>query len=336
MRALLVAFALAAASCRAQAQTEPLKVRVAYVPVIGAAPLFVLAGAGWAGEAGLAVVPVRFESGPPAIGALASGTIDALAIGVAPVAVARAKGLDVKVVGAMSSGGSGLVAGADLAQALSRETDVGKAFAAWRAAHGRSARLATLPPGGVPAVALSHWLFALNKVAREDVQIVAMGIDAVQQAVLTGGVDGGTVLEPSLTLVLGRDSRLKLVATANDMFAGAPGVVLAVSGAFAKAHPDAVEALVALNKRAIDYIPGHIDEAAAFVQPIFGGGLVDRGVLAQALGSKTLGLVADPRAIQEPTGRLLDYQVEIGDFAQPPSLQGLFDSGPYGRATAPK
>ena len=75
---------------RAQAPAAP--VRVGYVPVIGASALFVLEGAGWAKEAGLDIRTTKFDSGPNAIQALASGTLDVLAIGVAPIAVAGRRG----------------------------------------------------------------------------------------------------------------------------------------------------------------------------------------------------------------------------------------------------
>src|SRR3954452_15075410 len=99
-------------------QPSTATVRIGYVPVIGASALFVLDGAGWAREAGLAIRTTKFDSGPNAIQALASGTLDALAIGVAPVAVARAKGLKVKVVAAGATGGSAFVASPDLSEAF--------------------------------------------------------------------------------------------------------------------------------------------------------------------------------------------------------------------------
>ena len=326
----LLAFAACLAACIAQAQ--PVSVRIAYVPVIGAAPVFVLDQAGWAKAAGLDVRLTKFESGPPAIGALASGTLDVLAIGIAPVAVARAKGLDVKVVAASATGGSGFVATAKLVEAFEASgQDAAKAFALFRQRNGRAAKLATVPPGGVPPVALNHWLFRLNAVAREDVEIIPMGIDAIQQAVLTGGVDGGTVLEPSLTIVLGRDARLKMLLTANQMFEGLPGVVLAVSGPFARQHPEAVDQLVALTRRASELIRTRPEEAAAFVQPVLGGGLVDKATIARALASPAVTFVIDPGLIEASTRRMLDYQVELGDFEKAPPTDGLFDLSFYAR-----
>ena len=207
----------------ARAQPSPGTVRFGYVPVIGASALFVLDGAGWAREAGLAIRTTKLDSGPNAIQALASGTLDALAIGVAPVAVARAKGLDVKVVAAGATGGSAFVASPGLAEAFAAGgQDPARAFATFRMRRGRPARLATLPPGGVPTVALLRWLWKVGRVDRADVTIVQMGIEAVQQAMLAGAVDGGTVLEPSATLVTRRDPRLRRIVNAPEMFPAFP------------------------------------------------------------------------------------------------------------------
>jgi NitT/TauT family transport system substrate-binding protein len=329
-RIAAVAVALIAISASAAAQT--VKTRIAYVPVIGAAPIFVLDGAGWAREAGLDISLVKFESGPPAINALASGTIDALAIGLAPVAVARAKGLDVRVVSAMSNGGSAFVATQKLSESFgATSNDPARAFAAFRQRNGRPAKLATLPPGGVPNVALKHWLFRLNAVAPADVEIVTMGIDAVQQAILAGAVDGGTVLEPALTIVLGRDPRLKAIVTASQMFETIPGVVLAVSGAFSKAHPESVDKLVELVGRATETILANPEQAAGYVQPVLGGGLVERAVIAKSLVSSAVSFLTDPRVIEEPARRMLAYQVDIGDFDKAPSTDGLIDASVFTR-----
>ena len=316
----------------AHAQSVP--VRVGYVPVIGASALFVMDSAGWAKEAGLDLKLTRFDSGPAAIQALGSGTLDALAIGIAPVAVARAKGLDVKVVSAAGTGGSAFIASGALAEKFAAANgDQQKAFAAFRTATGRKAKLATLPPGGVPTVALSHWLFKLGKVDANDVEVVQMGIDAVQQAMLAGTADGGTVLEPSATIVVGRKPELKRIATAQQMFPEIPGVVLAATGAFEKAQPAAVQKLVGLMVRATDLIVKSPKDAAPHVNKTRGGGLVEDATMAAALASPAVGFLTDPSAIIGPTQAMLAFQVEIGDFPNAPAIEGLFDPRYWRTAT---
>ena len=300
-------------------------VRIGYVPVIGASALYVADRAGWAREAGLDLKLVRFDSGPAAIQALSSGTLDMLAIGVAPVAVARARGLDVKVVSAAGSGGSGFVASDALAASFAANKDPAVAFAHFAKTQGRKAKLATLPPGGVPTVALHHWLWKIGKVAKDDVEIVAMGIDAVQQAILAGSVDGATVLEPSATIVMQRNPKLKMLVTARDMFPDIPGVVMAATGAFEKASPDALEKVVGLFARATDLIRKNPAEAARHVESVLGGGLVDAPTMEKALKSPAVDFIFDIRQIEAPTKALLAYQVEIGDFPTAPPTEGLFD-----------
>lgn len=301
-------------------------VRIGYVPVIGASALYVADRAGWARETGLDLKLVRFDSGPAAIQALSSGTLDMLAIGVAPVAVARARGLDVKVVSAAGSGGSGFVASEALAASFATNKDPAVAFAAFAKAQGRKAKLATLPPGGVPTVALHHWLWKIGKVSKEDVEIIAMGIDAVQQAVLSGTVDGATVLEPSATIVMQRNPKLKMLVTARDMFPEIPGVVMAATGAFEKASPDALEKVVGLFARATDLIRKNPGEAAKYVEAVLGNGLVDAPTMEKALKSPAVDFIFDIRQIEAPTKALLAYQVEIGDFQTAPPTEGLFDA----------
>jgi NitT/TauT family transport system substrate-binding protein len=324
-RALLAsAAALAAAPARAQGA---LPLRVGYVPVIGAAALYVLDRAGWAREARLEIRLAKFDSGPAAIQAISSGSLDMLAIGIAPVAVARSRGLAVHVVSAAGTGGSAFLAAPALADAFGKTgNDPAAALAAFRQAQGGPAKIGTLPPGAVPTVALNYRFFKTHKVARADVEIVAIGIEALQGAILAGAVDGGTVLEPSATIVRRRDPRLKVIATARDMFPDIPGVVIAATGAFEKAHPEAVETMVSLVLRATDLIERDPKAAAPYVAEVLGGGLTTPDVMAAALASPAVAYVTDPRAIVGPVEKLLAYQVEIGDFPAAAKTEGLFET----------
>ena len=94
----------------AVAQGARVPVRVGNIPVIGAAPIFVVDHEGWARQAGLDLTLTTFQSGPHAIQALASGTLDVYVAGIAPLGVARSRGIDVKVVAATASGENVFVA----------------------------------------------------------------------------------------------------------------------------------------------------------------------------------------------------------------------------------
>lgn len=325
-----VAAAPLAAPALAQSRTV---VRAGYIPVLGAAQLFVLDREGWAREAGIDLRLVQFDSGPNAIQALASGTLEAYWAGVAPLAVARARGLDVRVVTATAIEELAFVAGGRLRQAFEASADPAAAFRRFHETHRRPARLATQPAGSVPNVTLQHWLWEVGKVDRAHVEVVAMGIDATQQALLAQAVDGATVREPALTIVLERDREARLIAAGGRMFPEQPGGVFAVTGAFAQAAPNAVQSLVAAIVRATDLLRNQPDRAVPHILSVLGRGIVEEAVIARALRSPGSNFVADPRRIVESTARLLEYQVKIGANDRVPPLDGLFDDSYFRRAS---
>ena len=201
--------AVVAGPALAQGRTP---VRVGVIPVIGAAPIFVAEGEGLYRSAGLDLSFTTFESGPNMIQALASGTIDLYVAGVAPLGVARSRGIDVKVVASTATGENVFVATPRLAQHFAAGVAPAEAFKRYRAATGKPARLATQPPGSVPNTTLQYWLWEQIEADKADVEIVAMGIDATQQAVLADAVEGATVREPALTIIQRRNPAIRLIA----------------------------------------------------------------------------------------------------------------------------
>lgn len=314
---------------------SPIPVRVGFVPVIGASAFYVLDKAGWAKDAGLAISTTKFDSSPAAISALASGTLDVLAIGVAPVAVAFSRDIDVRVIAAGGIGGSLFLAGGPLAKAFAdASNNPAAAFEAFRKTSGKPAKIGALPPGAVPTTAFRYWL-KQNKVDPADLQIVTMGIEATQQALLAGAIDGGQVLEPAATIVQERIPTARPIATAPEMFPNAPGVVYAATGAFMRAQPAAVDSFVKLTIRATELLRTRPAEAAPYVQQALGAGLVSVAVLEKALASPAVSFVVDPRSILPTTRALLDFQAELGDFKTAPKTDGLFDFGPWDRTQKP-
>ncbi len=323
---------LAASLAPAQAQTIP--VRVGFIPVLGTAQVFVAEREGWLKEAGLDVRFIPFESGPNMIQALASGKLEIYVAGIAPLAVARSKGIDVKVVAATAIEEMTTVAGPKLATFFKPGIAPADAFKAFAAANGRPASLATQPPGSVPHTTLNHWLFEASRVAAGDVRLITMGIDATQQAVLAGAVDGATLREPAVTIVRARDPRITVVALGRDMFPDQPGTVVAIQGAFLKAHPGEVEKLVAAIDRANAAMQADPASAVPAVEATLGKGLVSRELILSALRSPASRFNVDPDAIVASTRAMQAYQVRLGTLDKEYPLDGLFDDGFYKRAVA--
>jgi NitT/TauT family transport system substrate-binding protein len=320
--------------CAGLAAAQPIPVRIGVIPVIGAAPIFVANGEGWLKEAGLNPTFTTFESGPNMIQALASGTIDVYVAGIAPLAVARTKGIDVRVVAATAIEEMVFVAGPKLAPYFANGADKAKAFELFRAKEGRAARLATQPPGSVPNTTLQHWLWQVAKAEKANAEVVSMGIDATQQAVLAGAVDGASIREPALTIVQGRNPAIKLIATGGEMFPDQPGTVVGVYGAFADKNPAAVEGLVKALVRASDLLKSDPARAAGPVEAALGKGITDVATIQKALTSPAAKFTADPRVIIDATRKMQAYQVSIGTLDKDVPIEGLFDSRYFEKAVA--
>jgi NitT/TauT family transport system substrate-binding protein len=315
----------------AQAQTQ---VRVGFIPVLGTAPIFVVDKEGWAKEAGLDFKFTTFESGPVMIQALASGTLDIYVAGVAPLGVARSKGIDVKVVAATAIEEMTVAAGSKLAPYFKEGVSPAEAFKAFRAATGKPARLATQPPGSVPHTTLTHWLNEVTKTDKADVEVVPMGIDATQQALLSSAVDGATIREPTDTIVQNRDKRIKIVALGGQMFPNQPGTVVAVSGAFLQKNPEGVQKIVSGIVRAIALIKSDPKRVAPAIEGALGKGLIDTDTIVAALASPASKFESNPAAIVEATKKMQAYQVSIGTLDKDVPLDGLFDASFYQKAIA--
>lgn len=325
----LLAAASFAEAARAQAGVTA---RVGYIPVIGTAPVFVANGEGWLKEAGITPIFTVFESGPNMIQALASGTIDLYVAGVAPLAVARSRGVDIRVVASTATGENVFVAAPALAKFFTPGTSAAAAFKAQKAATGKPARLATQPTGSVPNTVLQYWLWEVAKADKGDVEVVPMGIDATQQAVLAGAVEGAIVREPALTIIQTRNPGIKLIAGGEEMFPGQPGTVVAASGDFITKNPDAVQKLVNGLVRAADLLVKSPDKAAPHVGAALGKGIVDPALIKQALVSPASKFEIDPRKIIEPARAMQAYQVKLGSLDKELPFDGLFETQYYERA----
>lgn len=314
------------------AQAETLPVHVGVIPVIGGAPFFVANGEGWLRDAQLDVTVKTFDSGPNIVQAAVSGGIDVYVAGIAPLAVARAKGIDFRVVAAEAIDENVLVSGAKLHAYFKAGVKAAEALKQFRDEQGRPAKFATQPPGSVPYANLLYWLREVNKVDPADFQIVPVGIDATQQAILAGAVDAATVREPTLTIIQKRNPQIALLASGEELFPGQPGTVVAVHGPFFDKHPEAVKALVTAIIRAIDTLKTNPDKALPHIEAALSKGLVDTATLRKALGSPAVHFVGDPAAIKASTKALLEYQIKLGSLNKAPPVDELINTDVYANA----
>ena len=293
------------------------------------AQLFVIVGEGWASAAGLELQLTRFSSGPAMVQALASGGYDIAYVGIGPAMVASGSGLDLRVVAANSVDQGALIGVGDFAAGFAAAPTAADAFAAFHRGIGRPVRIATLPKGSVPDTVLRYWLDEVAHVAAADVQILGVGEDRVQQALLAGSVDAASALEPILTVVQERVPSARILVSGGGMFPDQPGAVLAISAAAIQADRHAAETLVGLHVRATKLIIADPVRAAADTLKVLGAGLISQETLERAYRSPAAHPIADPHAIEAATERLGAYQLRLGTLAHTVAIDQLFDTSLY-------
>lgn len=324
------ALALAGAGRGARA-ADPVEVRVGFIPVTGVAQLFVLNGLGWAAEKGLKLKLTQFASGPNLIQAVASGGIDAYFAGVGPLIVARQKGIGVKVVAATAVEELSVLGGKRIAEAAASGGTIAEAFAAVAKDLGRPVKIATQPKGSVPQTMLLYWIRKVAGIDDASVEVVPLGIEETQQALLAGGVEAATIREPAITVVMEKNPDIKILVTGGQILPNQPGSVFGLTEAFIEKAPAAAQALVDLTVRATDLLNKDPKSAAPLVNDVLGKGLLSVETVEKALVSPGSRFVADPESILESTTIFQNFQLEIGAIDKAGDLGKLFDASYYKR-----
>lgn len=299
--------------------------RVGYIPIIPMTQLYVLTGEGWAADAGLTLQTTSFQSGPAMIQALASGTLDVAYVGIGPAMIARSKGVKLKVVAANVIDQVALIGRGPLVKAMAGAASPAEGIKAFRAANGRRPKIGSLPAGSVPDTVLRYWMAEIARIPSEDIEIVGMGEQPLQQALLTGAIDGASILEPILTLVQSRLQDAAIIAKAGSMFPKQPGAVLVVTEDAIAKNRDAVAELVKLHIRATAFAKSNPDRTAELVTDIIGKGLVERDVMRAALTSDATTFIDDPRVILDSTKQMQAFQQTLAQITEPVDVDALFD-----------
>lgn len=332
--AALAGLALGAATLAPAARAETHEtgtlqtIEVGYMPILPVSQLFVALDDGALSRAGLEVELVEFPNGPAMVQALLAGQLDVAHFGIGPAMVARARGADIKVVAASIREQISFVALPELAAAF-EGGDAASAFERFEAQNGRPARIATFPTGSVPETVLQRWLREGLEVDPEAIDIVFQGAAQVQQALLTGAVDGAAILEPIVTTTLNRVEGATVVASGGELFPDQPGAVLAVREGLIEGSPEAVSALVAAHAAATVTLNETPETAVDAVAKYVGGGRLPRETVLAALRRSAGSFVADPDAIRDGTAAMRDLQRDLGTLKVEVDLDALFDGSHY-------
>lgn len=325
---LLLAVALLAGMRAPSAQARE-SLEIGYMPILPVAQVFVMLERGWMDAAGIAPRMVGFQSGPAMVDALLEGRLDAVYLGVGPVMVARARGVNLKIVAAAGMNQIVAVARGNLAPYF--DSDPETAIARFTADHGRRPVISTFPAGSVPDTVMQYWLRRQLGVDPAAVEIVHQGAAAAQAALLAGRADGAVLLEPVVGAVLAADAQARIVSRGSALFPEQPGAVLAVRETVLRSHATAVEKLVRAHVRATRLLREEPQATVPLVAKYVGGGRLDRTVIEAAMRRSADSFIADPRAIVDGSERLQAFQQEIGTLRRWVDFAQLFDMSVYDR-----
>ncbi|MES1925528.1 ABC transporter substrate-binding protein [Salinisphaera sp. T31B1] len=312
----------------AKATDQTVSAEIGYMPILPDAQLFVGLEDGSLARAGVTPKLVSFQNGPAMVQALLGGQLDIAYFGIGPTMVARGKGADIKVVASNIIEQISFVALGPLAGYFD-DGDPATAFSRFEQDNGRRARISTFPVGSVPQTVLDYWLTRQLGADRDAIDVIYQGASQVQQALLTGAVDGAAILEPVVSIVRERASDARVVASGEDMFPGQPGAVVAVRSAFIEAHPEVVQRLVAAHAAATDKLRSGDESAIDAVHKHVGGGRLERRIVADAVRESADHFVADPNRIIDGTQRMRDFQRETGTLKTDTDIQAMFDTRFY-------
>ncbi|WP_045320513.1 ABC transporter substrate-binding protein [Limimaricola cinnabarinus] len=309
------------------------EIEIGYMPILPVSQLFVALENGALDDTGIEADLVEFQNGPAMVQALLAGQLDVAYLGIGPAMVAHGRGADIKVVASNIIEQISLVALPPLAGDFEGNNPA-DAFTAFAAREGRKPVISTFPKGSVPETVLQYWMREEAGIDPDLIEIIHQGTAQVQQALLTGAVDGAAILEPVVSTTLARIEGAEVVAAGAEMFPDQPGAVLAVREGLLEKSPDAVEALVSAHIAATHLLAGDAAAAAPMVAKHVGGGRLDPAVVEAAIARSSEQFVADPNRIVEGTRAMHDFQIELGTLAQPVDLDALFDLNVFERAAA--
>lgn len=320
---LLICFATSAQLSAVRA--EPIDVDVAYLPLLGSSQLFVMESEGWAKEAGLALRMTRFNSGTAIVQALASGKFDVAIMAMSPVIVARAAGVNLKVVAAMHDVNSHAFVGVNLlSDAYAQTGSPAEAFAKFFKDTGRPIKIATLPKGTLPDTAIRYYI-DWHKIKPEHYQILNQGDEQVLQSMLAGAADAVSLAEPLMTIIKSKVPGAQILASGATLMPGHPGFVFAIRETFIEKNPEAVRKLVEMNARATELIKKEPARAAKSALNFIGRGLLDEELMTTAISSPYNPVASDPKILVAGTEMMQDFQVKLGVQARKVPADELFD-----------
>ena len=257
---MLVVLVLSVFVAQSQYQSNPNTVRIAYLPVVQALPLYVAIEKGYFGDEGIEVEAVKIDSPNLIIDALISGQVDmgspSTASGITAISQHRNPGT-LKIFAANGGTPPDNVDNLLLVRSDSDIQDI-------RDLEGKSVGI--LP--GIQFRTIAKHILASEGIDPEKVELIDLAIPLQLQALESGQVDALLTLEPVGTIGRGQGTTRDLVDGPMVRYIADPwyGGVGVVTASFMAEDPELASKAIAVFDRAIQDIKEDPDDARQFLK----------------------------------------------------------------------
>lgn len=220
-------------------------VTIGYLPSDHDAALFVAQAQGEYAAHGIETELVQFNNGGDLMTGMASGEVDIGYGGITPVLSAVEKGVPIKVVAGAQIEGSGI--------AVSPESDIDSP----EDLAGKS--IATPGEASIQYMLLQYYLED-NNMSTDDMNISAMKVAPMNDALNANKIDGMLTYEPYVTMAV--ENGNEMFINSSEILPEHPCCVVAASERFIDENPDKLDAIISIHENATEFILENPDEAA--------------------------------------------------------------------------
>lgn len=220
-------------------------VTIGYLPSDHDAALFVAQAQGEYAAHGIETELVQFNNGGDLMTGMASGEVDIGYGGITPVLSAVEKGVPIKVVAGAQIEGSGI--------AVSPESDIDSP----EDLAGKS--IATPGEASIQYMLLQYYLED-NNMSTDDMNISAMKVAPMNDALNANKIDGMLTYEPYVTMAV--ENGNVMFINSSEILPEHPCCVVAASERFIDENPDKLDTIISIHENVTEFILENPDEAA--------------------------------------------------------------------------
>ena len=327
---LATAGAAALAGCGGSSGPNVDTLRVAHMPIYPDIQSHIMLEEGYFDDLPIEVETQIFSDGPSIVQASATGDFDVMMFGIIPAMIIVDRGIPAKITNANIVDPMLMMGTNEFAELY--DSMGADAFAAFEEENGEPFEFGTFPPGSVPDITLRYWLVEeLGLDPEEDVNIRSLGgAGPVRQALLSGQIDGTSMIEPVPTIAKRRDAGYTDIDWSGNFFPGGqPGAVALMHERIYDGAPEVAEAFVEQHIRATEFIDENPDAAAQATSNVIGPESLPVEDARAALDSQASNFVSDPHEIEDGTPIFADWANRLDRTDQELTNEQLFEFSHY-------